>query len=86
MILAVYLMVPVAHLVQADSWTGAAFGSMAAAAAREWLVWTLVVVGGRVAYLVWAHNLRLAMVWFVKLLADPITDVAAYSPRYLGRL
>ncbi len=86
MILAAYLLIPVAHLVQADSWTGAAFGSMAAAVAREWFVWTLVVVGGRVAYLVWAHNLRLAMVWFVKLLTDPITDVAAYSPRYLGRL
>jgi glutamate-1-semialdehyde 2,1-aminomutase len=85
MILAVYLLVPVVHLVQLDSWSGAAFSAMAAAVAREWFVWTLVVVGGRVAYLVWAQNLWLAMVWFVKLLTDPLTDISAYSPRYLGR-
>ena len=84
-ILAFYLLIPVVHLVQANSWTGAALGRMAAMVAREWFVWTLVVVGGRVVYLVWAHNLRLALVWFVKLLTDPITDVAAYSPRFLGR-
>jgi hypothetical protein len=24
------------------------------------------------------------MVWFVKLITDPLTDLAAYVPRYLG--
>ena len=59
--------------------------SIGAAVAVEWFLWTLVVVGGRVAYLVWTHGARLAMVWFVKLITDPITDVVAYSPRYLRR-
>src|SRR5262249_17815383 len=83
--LASYLLLPVVHLGQADSWAGPALGALAATVAREWFVWTLMVVGGRVAYLVWTHNLRLALVWFVKLVTDPITDVSAYSPRYLGR-
>ena len=26
---------------------------------------------------------RLALVWFVKLVTDPITDIIAHSPRYL---
>ena len=43
------------------------------------------MVGGRVAYLMWAQNAWLAMVWLVKLVTDPLTDIAAYSPRYLRR-
>ena len=49
-------------------------------------VWALAVVGGRVVYLMWAHDVWLAMVWFVKLVTDPLTDIAAYSPRDLRRL
>ena len=33
---------------------------------------------GRVAYLVWKHNVHLALVWFVKLVTDPFTDIATY--------
>jgi glutamate-1-semialdehyde 2,1-aminomutase len=42
------------------------------------------VVFGRVAYLYWAYNFRLSMIWFVKLVTDPMTDLLAYSPRYLN--
>ncbi len=83
-ILATYLVIPVAHLV-ARAWTGETFGSMMGAVAREWFIWTGIVVGGRVVYLFWTHGLRLALVWFVKLVTDPVTDLIAYSPRYLGR-
>ena len=38
----------------------------------------MVVVVGRVAYLVWAYNFRMAMIWFVKLVTDPLTDIVAY--------
>ncbi len=58
---------------------------MAAAVAREWFLWTLLVVAGRVVYLVCIHDLRLALVWLVKLVTDPVTDLIAYSPRYLRR-
>jgi glutamate-1-semialdehyde 2,1-aminomutase len=83
-ILGTYLLIPVVHLVMRH-FTHQDFGAMAAAVARQWFLWTLVVVGGRVAYLVWRRNLYLALVWFVKLVTDPLTDLIAYSPRYLRR-
>jgi glutamate-1-semialdehyde 2,1-aminomutase len=86
LILGVYLVIPVVHLVQAPAWTGEALHSIMAMVGWQWFVWTLAVVGGRVLYLVWRHNLWLALVWFVKLITDPLTDIAAYSPRYLRRL
>ena len=85
LILGAYLLIPVVHLIGAALGTGETFGAMAANVAREWFLWTLLVVGGRVAYLVWKHDLRLALVWFVKLITDPLTDIAAYSPRALRR-
>jgi glutamate-1-semialdehyde 2,1-aminomutase len=85
LILGVYLLIPVVHLVQAEAWSAVALASVATAVAEQWFLWTLAVVGGRVAYLVWRHGLRLALVWFVKLVTDPFTDVAAYSPRFLVR-
>jgi hypothetical protein len=54
--------------------------------AREWFLWTLLVVGGPVLYLVRTHDLQLALVWSVKLATDPVTDLIAYSPRYLRRV
>ena len=85
LVLGVYLAIPVVHLLLAPAWTVAALGPLVATVAQQWFVWTLLVVGGRVAYLMWAQNAWLAMVWLVKLVTDPLTDIAAYSPRYLRR-
>jgi glutamate-1-semialdehyde 2,1-aminomutase len=85
LILGVYLLIPAVHLVQAEAWTAVVLAPIAAAVAEQWFLWTLAVVGGRVAYLVWRHGLRLALVWLVKLATDPFTDVVAYSPRFLVR-
>jgi glutamate-1-semialdehyde 2,1-aminomutase len=84
LILGTYCLIPVAHLARASAWTAEVLQPLAVSVAREWFLWTLVVVAGRVAYLVWAHDVRLAAVWFVKLLTDPATDIVAYSPRYIG--
>jgi glutamate-1-semialdehyde 2,1-aminomutase len=84
-ILGVYLVIPLIHLLRAETWNGDMLARLAAVVAGQWLLWTLTVVGGRIAYLVWAHGTRLALVWFVKLLTDPFTDVVAYSPRFLVR-
>jgi glutamate-1-semialdehyde 2,1-aminomutase len=84
LILGVYLLIPAVRLVQASAWTGEGLRPLAAAVAQELFLWTLMVVVGRVAYLIWAHDLRLALVWFVKLVTDPLTDIIAYAPRYLG--
>jgi glutamate-1-semialdehyde 2,1-aminomutase len=83
MILGTYLLIPVANLVWSSAWTAEALRWLAATVAYEWFLWTAAVVAGRVAYLVWAHGPRLALVWFVKLVTDPVTDVIAYSPRFL---
>jgi len=85
LVLGVYLAIPVVHLLLAPAWTAAALGPLLTTVAQQWFVWTLVVVGGRVVYLMWAQNAWLAMVWLVKLVTDPLTDIAAYSPRYLKR-
>lgn len=78
-----YLLLPILHMVQASSLTVEVLTSMTAAVAQLWFLWTVVVVVGRVVYLVWKHNVRMAMIWFVKLVTDPLTDITAYAPHYL---
>ena len=73
-----YLLLPILHLMQARSLTLEVLPSMTTAVAQQWFLWTIVVVVGRVAYLVWAYNFRMAMIWFVKLVTDPLTDIVAY--------
>ena len=85
MILGVYLLIPVFPALSVETWTPGALADFARVVAWQWWLWTLAVVGGRVAYLLWTHGLRTAMVWFVKLITDPITDVFAYSPSSLWR-
>jgi glutamate-1-semialdehyde 2,1-aminomutase len=85
LILGAYLAMPLVVLVQAEAWDAAALPAIVGTIAQAWFLWTLAVVGGRVLYLVWRHGLRLALVWFVKLITDPLTDVIAYSPRFLVR-
>ncbi len=83
LILGTYLVIPLINVLWSGAWTAEALRPLAATVAYEWLAWTAAVVAGRVAYLVWAHGPRLALVWFVKLASDPLTDVIAYSPRFL---
>jgi glutamate-1-semialdehyde 2,1-aminomutase len=73
-----YLLLPIIQLVQAPALTLEALPSITSTVAQQWFLWTLAVVLGRVAYLVWAYNFRTAMVWFVKLVTDPLTDIVAY--------
>src|SRR5262249_13081145 len=79
-ILVVYLLIPVAFLARAPDWTWPTLQGIAEPVAQAWLVWTALVVAGRVAYLVAARGARLAVVWFVKLVTDPLTDLIAYVP------
>jgi glutamate-1-semialdehyde 2,1-aminomutase len=85
LILGAYLAMPIVVLLQAEAWDAAALPAIVGTIAQAWFLWTLAVVGGRVLYLVWRHGLRLALVWFVKLITDPLTDVIAYSPRFVVR-
>jgi hypothetical protein len=85
LILGAYLAIPLFHLLRAPAWDVATLGPVMATVAEQWFLFTLTVVVGRVLYLLWAHNAWLALVWVVKLVTDPLTDIVAYSPRYLRR-
>jgi glutamate-1-semialdehyde 2,1-aminomutase len=83
MILGSFLLLPFATIAYAGAWSLDGVLAVAPHVGYQWFGLMAAVVGGRVAYLVWKHGLRLALVWFVKLVTDPITDIIAYSPRYL---
>jgi len=86
-IVAGYLLIPVIQLLRAGSLSFETLTAISAAVAQQWFLLTLAVVFGRVLYLVWEHDFRTSMIWFVKLVTDPFTDIGAYysSPyRILG--
>lgn len=51
---------------------------MVTAVAHLWFLLTLAVVVGHVLFLAWKFSFRSAMIWLVKLVTDPFTDIAAY--------
>lgn len=81
MIVLTYILIPIVNMALAGSWTVAAFIEKFPTIAQQWWGLTLVVVLGRVIYLAWLHDFRISMIWFVKLLTDPFTDILAYLPR-----
>jgi glutamate-1-semialdehyde 2,1-aminomutase len=85
LIVACYLLIPLVIVASGGSWTLNAVRSLADIIALRWFQWTMVVVLGRVAYLTWAHDFGVAMIWFVKLVTDPFTDIVAYFPRGVAR-
>ena len=80
-----YILIPVIDMAQAGSWTFEMFFSLIGTIALHWFLWTMLAVFGRVAYLIWKHDFRISMIWFVKLVTDPLTDIVAYFPRRLQR-
>ena len=85
MIVLGYILIPIVHMVQVNSWTFESFMSLIGSIALYWFVWTLLVVFGRVVYLMWKHDFRISMIWFIKLITDPLTDIVAYFPRWPQR-
>ncbi|MCP9439315.1 MAG: aminotransferase class III-fold pyridoxal phosphate-dependent enzyme [Nitrospira sp.] len=84
MIVTAYCAIPIANMLGADAWSWSALLDKWPAIAQQWWGLTLVVVLGRVAYLAWLHDVRTSMIWFVKLVTDPFTDIKAYLPRSAG--
>ncbi len=78
LIVAGYILIPVINMVRAGSFSFETFNEAIPAIALEWFILTLAVVLGRVLYLVREHDFRTAMIWFVKLITDPFTDIFAY--------
>jgi glutamate-1-semialdehyde 2,1-aminomutase len=76
-----YTLIPLATLVEAGSVSLASFVQHLARIAEYWWYWTQFVIFARIAYLVWKFDFRTSMIWYVKLVTDPLTDVIAYFPR-----
>ena len=83
LIVVAYILIPIVNMANGSAWTLVAFSEKLPAIAQQWFGLTLIVVLGRVAYLMWLHDFRISMIWFVKLITDPFTDLAAYMPHSL---
>jgi glutamate-1-semialdehyde 2,1-aminomutase len=73
-----YLLLPALHLIKAGSISLSTLSSIVPAVAHEWFFLTAAVVLGHVTYLVWKFDFRTSMIWFIKLITDPFTDLGAY--------
>jgi glutamate-1-semialdehyde 2,1-aminomutase len=76
-----YVLIPFIHLLQESSWSLHALTALLPTIAQQWFLWTLLIVCGRVVFLMWKHGFYTSMIWFVKLITDPLTDIVAYFPR-----
>jgi len=65
--------------VDAGSFSIAAFMQHLPTIAEYWWYWTQFVIVARVVYLVWKFSFRTSMIWYVKLVTDPLTDVIRIS-------
>jgi glutamate-1-semialdehyde 2,1-aminomutase len=84
-ILLTYLAIPFIACIRGGAWTVHAFQAQAGLVALQWFWWTMLVVFGRVGLLTATHNFPIAMIWLVKLVTDPFTDLIAYFPRWPAR-
>jgi glutamate-1-semialdehyde 2,1-aminomutase len=78
LIVAGYFLIPMFQVVHGGDFSFAGIASMASTIALDWFLWTLAVVFGRVVLLMWKYDFRTSMIWFVKLVTDPFTDILAY--------
>ncbi|HZA57120.1 MAG TPA: hypothetical protein VE616_22955, partial [Candidatus Udaeobacter sp.] len=76
-----YVLIPLIHLLREGSWSLHALTALLPTIAQQWFLWTLLIVCGRVVFLMWKHGFYTSMIWFVKLITDPLTDIVAYFPR-----
>jgi glutamate-1-semialdehyde 2,1-aminomutase len=76
-----YIAIPFGHVFEARAFSVDAFVNRLPTIAEHWWYWTLFVIGCRIAYLIWKFSFRTSMIWYVKLMTDPLTDVIAYFPR-----
>jgi glutamate-1-semialdehyde 2,1-aminomutase len=76
-----YILIPIVQTVRLwgyGSLNSESFTTILSSVALQWFLLTLTAVFGRVLYLIWAHDFRTSMIWFIKLITDPITDIFAY--------
>ncbi len=82
-VVGIYLLIPLVNALHAGQLDMGNLPSLAGSVARQWFAFTALVVFGHVARLIPRHGLRNALVWLIKLVTDPITDIFAYTPTLL---
>lgn len=81
-----YLLIPAFHMLSAGTVSFDFFLIRLPEIAEQWFLLTVLVVSWHIGYLIWEHNVRASMIWFVKFMTDPITDLISYTPHYLSLL
>ncbi len=76
-----YTLIPLAVMITAGSVGVTSLVEQLPVIAEYWWYWTLFVILARISYLVWKFSFRTSMIWYVKLVTDPLTDVVTYFPR-----
>lgn len=79
LVVAGYMLIPIAHLLAADTLSAETLAAMVPEVGLQWLGLTGAVVFGHVGLLTVTHGLRNALIWLVKLVTDPFTDLVAYT-------
>src|SRR5262249_14519829 len=77
-IVAGYFLIPIGYFVRAESLTLSTLHAAIPTVARLWFLLTLSVILMHVLLLVWKYDFRSSMIWLVKLITDPFTDIIAY--------
>jgi glutamate-1-semialdehyde 2,1-aminomutase len=73
-----YVLVPIIYLVLRRAFHVPASESVISIVAHLWFYLTTVAVLGHILLLVRKYDFRSSMIWFIKLVTDPFTDIAAY--------
>ena len=86
-IVAGYLLIPIVSFAIAPDISWSAFTSqIATSIAINWFFYTVAVILYRVLILIVKDGPYLSMIWFIKLIADPLTDIQAYYRSVLSPL
>jgi glutamate-1-semialdehyde 2,1-aminomutase len=84
-----YLLIPILYLAVASSFNVSTLHLMIPVVAHLWFFLTVSVILAHTGLLLWKYDFRSSMIWLVKLITDPFTDIAAYYtsvPRILANL
>ncbi|MBV8056342.1 MAG: aminotransferase class III-fold pyridoxal phosphate-dependent enzyme, partial [Deltaproteobacteria bacterium] len=78
LLVAAYILTPLLYLAAVRSTSLENLHSMMPIVAHLWFFLTLAVVLGHVVLLYLKYDFRSSMIWLIKLITDPFTDIAAY--------
>lgn len=79
-VVGIYLLIPCVNCLVAPVLDRTTLPGIIETIAGQWFIFTAIVVFRHVLRLIKRHGFKNALVWFVKLVTDPMTDIVAYYP------